>query len=155
MSKITIQPKNPLDVLPEEVEELAEAIRVSHPKYKVQIKANRLRGYGVTWYEVIEIAVVSGLTEEVVRYIGKLAVGWARERFKKKQSGRPKAITILGPKGEVLKSLVLKNAADEPEDHTKAAINIEEIARKYRKTSFFAATYQGLRSRVKLLLKRH
>jgi hypothetical protein len=145
MGKIIIQPKNPLDVTPEEVEKLAKAIRVSYPKYKVQVKVNKLRGYGVTWYEVIEIAVVSGLTEEIIRYITKLAVGWARERFKQKQSGRPKAITIFGPKGEMLKSLVLKNATDEPEDTTEEGIHIVEIVKKYRKAPFWGAAHQRLK----------
>jgi hypothetical protein len=117
--KIIVRPKNPLDIMPEEAEELAKAIRVSCPKYKVQVRINGYKGYAVTWYEVIEIAVVSAVTEEVIRRIGKVAVDWARKRFKQKQSERPKAITIFGPKGEVLKSLVVKNATDEPEDRTK------------------------------------
>jgi hypothetical protein len=149
--KIIVRPKNPRDIVPEEAEELAKAIRVCCPKYKVQVKINGYKGYAVTWYEVIEIAVVSGLTGEVVRLISEVAIDWARERFKQKQSGRPKAITIFGPKGEVLKSLHLKNAIDEPEDTTKEGIKIEEIARKYRKAPFWETTYQRLKRTVSKL----
>jgi hypothetical protein len=149
--KIIVRPKNPRDIVPEEAEQLAKAIRVCCPKYKVRVKINGYKGYAVTWYEVIEIAVVSGLTGEVVRLISKVAIDWARERFNQKQSGRPKAITIFGPKGEVLKSLTLKNATDEPEDTTKEGIDIEEIAKKYRKALFWKTTCQRLRRTVSKL----
>lgn len=155
MSKIIVRPKNPRDIVPEEAEELAKAIRVCCPKYEVQVKINGYRGYAVTWYEVIEIAVVSGLTGEVVRLISKVTINWARERFKQKESGRPKAIVIFGPKGEVLKSLHLKNATDEPEDTTKQGIDIEAIAKKYRKALFWETACQRLRRIVyKLRLRK-
>jgi hypothetical protein len=147
MSKIIIQPKNPLDIIPEEAEELAKAIRVSYPKYKVQVRIDGYKGYAVTLYQVIAIAVLGAVTEEIIKQIVKLAVDWARERFKQKQSTRTTSITIYGPKGEVLKSLVVKNATDEPEDETKEAIRTEEIAKKYRRLPF----YQRLRGRVSKL----
>ena len=145
--KIIIQPKNPLDIIPEEAEDLAKAIRVSYPKYKVQVKINGYKGYAVTLYQVITIAVLGAVTEEIIKQIVKLAVDWARERFKQKQSARTTSITIYGPKGEVLKSLVVKNAIDEPEDRTKEAVETEEIAKKYRKLT----TCQTLRRRVSKL----
>jgi hypothetical protein len=151
MSKIIIQPKNPLDLRPEEAEELAKAIRVSYPKYKVQVKINGYKGYAVTLYQVITIAVIGAVTEEIIKQIVKLAVDWARERFKQRQSARTTSITIYGPKGEVLKALVVKNATDEPEDTTKEAIETEEIARKYRKLSSKETTCQRLRRRVSKL----
>lgn len=149
--KIIIQPKNPLDIIPEEAEELARAIRVSYPKYKVQVKINGYKGYAVTLYQVITIAVLGAVTEGIIKQIAKLAVDWARERFKQKQSARTTSITIYGPRGEVLKSLVVKNATDEPEDETKEAISTEEIAKKYRKAPFWETTYQRLRRTVSKL----
>jgi len=131
MSKIVIQAKNPLDVLPDEIEELAEAIRITCPRCKVQVKANGYKGYAVTWYEVVEIAVISGVTQEVIRYISKAAIDWARERFKQKQPGRPKSITIFGPKGKVLKSFTVKNATEEIEDETEKTSGYEELREKY------------------------
>jgi hypothetical protein len=148
MTKIIIQPKNPLDLIPEEAEELAKAIRVSYPKYKVQVKTNGYKGYAVTLYQVITIAVLGAATEEIIKQIVKLSVNWARERLKQKRSART---TIYGPKGEVLKSLVVKNATDEPEDTTRGAIEIEEIAKKYRKAPFWETTYQRLRRTVSKL----
>lgn len=156
MTKIIIQPKNPLDITPEEAEELAKAIRVSYPKYKVQVKINEYRGYAVTLYQVITIAVLSAVTEEIIKQIIKLSVDWARERFKQIQSARATSITIYGPKGEVLKSLVVKNATDESEDETKEAISTEEIAKKYRKAPFWETTYQRLKKTIsKLWLRQH
>jgi hypothetical protein len=156
MSKIIIQPKNPLDLKPEEAEELAKAIRASYPKYKVQVKINGYKGYAVTLSQVITIAILGAVTEEIIKQIVKLAVDWARERFKQKRSARSTSITIYGPKGEVLKSLFVKNATDEPKDTTKEAIETEEIAKKYRKLPSKETTYQRLRRRVsKLWLRKH
>jgi len=132
MSEIIIQPKNPLDLTPEEAEELAKAIRISYPRYKVQVKIDGYKGYAVTLYQVITVAVLAAVTEEIVKQIVKLSVDWARERFKQNRSARTTSIMIYGPKGEVLKSLVVKNATDEPEDRTEEDIGIEEIAKKYR-----------------------
>ena len=151
MNKITIQTKNPAVITPEEAEKLAEAIRISYPEYEVQVEINEYEGYAVTWYEVIKIAVVSGVVEEITKQIIKLAVDWARERFKQKQSVRPTSITIFGPKGEVLKSLVVKNATDEPGDETEKISEYEEIGKKYRKLASKETTCQRLRRRVSKL----
>jgi hypothetical protein len=40
-------------------------------------------------------------------------------RFKKKESKRSVYIPIYGPDGKIVKSVVVKNATDEPEDRTK------------------------------------
>jgi hypothetical protein len=121
----------------------------------VQVKINGYKGYAVTLYQVITIAVLGAATEEIIRQIVKVSVDWARKRFKQKQSARTTSITIYGPKGEVLKSLVVKNTTDEPEDETEEAVRTEEIAKKYRKAPFGETTYQRLRRRVsKLWLRR-
>jgi hypothetical protein len=151
MNKIIIEPKNPLDLTPEEAEELAKAIRISYPKYEVQVKSNGYRGYGVTLYQVITITVLGAVTEEIIKQIVKLSIDWARERLKQKRSARTTSITIYGPKGQVLKSVVVKNATDEPEDETEEAIRTQEIARKYRKAPFWQNTCQRFRKRVSRL----
>lgn len=154
MSKIIIQPKNPADITPREAEKLAKAFRTAYPKYKMQVESNKgyaLTSYAVTLYEVLTIVVVSAAAKEIVQQVIKLTVDWARERFKQKQSARTTSITIYGPKGEVLKSLVVKNATDEPEDRTKEAIETEEIAKKYRKAPFWETTYQRFKRRVSKL----
>ena len=154
MDKIIIQPKNPADITSGEAEKLAKAFRTAYPGYEVQVEIVEIHpcdGYAVTWYEVISIAVVSGLAVEITKQIIKLAVDWARERFKQKQSRRPTSITIYGPKGEVLKSLVVKNATDEPEDETEKISKYEEIRKEYRKLPSKETTYQRLRRRVSKL----
>jgi hypothetical protein len=151
VSKIIIQPKNPLDLTPEEAEELAKAIRVSYPEFKVQVKTDGYKGYAVTLYQVITITLLVAVTEEIVKQIVKLSVDWARDRLKHKQSARTTSITIYGPKGEVLKSLVVKNVTDEPEERTEETAHIEEIAKKYRKAAFWKTTCQRVRRTVSKL----
>ena len=84
-------------------------------------------GLGITWFEILRIALMGGafgagklFTEEVVKKIADVAVDWAQERFKgrKKKSKRPVYVAIYGPDG-VVKSIVMKNATDEPEDRTE------------------------------------
>jgi len=148
MRKIIVEPNNPLDIVPEEAEELAKAIRVSYPKYRVQVRISGYRGYAVTLCEVIAIWVAATVTEELIKQVVKIAVDWARERFRQKQSARTTSITIYGPKSELLRSIVVKNATDEPEDRTKEDINMHEIATRYRKTPFWESAYQRLRRMV-------
>src|SRR4030042_501525 len=83
MNEIIIQPKNPLDLTPEEAEELAKAIRISYPRYKVQVKIDGYKGYAVTLYQVITVAVLAGVTEEIAE---KYRGGRANE-FEKKRLG--------------------------------------------------------------------
>jgi len=148
MRKIIVEPNNPLDIVPEEAEELAKAIRVSYPKYRVQVRISGYRGYAVTLCQVIAIWVAATVTEELIKQVVKIAVDWARERFRQKQSARTTSITIYGPKSELLRSIVVKNATDEPEDRTKEDINMHEIATRYRKTPFWESAYQRLRRMV-------
>lgn len=116
MKKIVIEPKNPLSVKPEEVQELAEEIRSLYPSYEITVEGEGYSGYAVTFYEVINIWVIGPASGALILEITKLSIKWARKRFSQKgKENRPKSITIYGPKGDVLKQIVLKNAIDEPE----------------------------------------
>jgi hypothetical protein len=116
MKKIIIEPKNPLDVKPKDVQELAEEIRSFYPNYKVVIEGKGYSGYAVTWWEVVNIWVIAPISGLPIEQIVKLSIKWARQRFTKEgKEKRPKSITIYGPKGDILKSIVLKNVIDEPD----------------------------------------
>jgi len=133
VNKIIIEPKNPLVITPEEAEELAKAIRASYPKHKVRVESSGYTGYAVTLYEVLNIWLLTTIGKQIIEQITKLAIEWARQRFKKQgKYPSPKSITIYGPHEEVLISFVLKNATDDPEDRTKEHRETEEIARRYR-----------------------
>lgn len=118
---IQLKPANPLDVEPEELIGLAEEIRMIEPGYEVEIPPPEyMKGVGVTWWEVVRIYVPwhdmqTTAVSIVLTKIGDATVTWMRERFKKKP-GRPKVVTIYGPKGKVLKTIALKTADGEPED---------------------------------------
>lgn len=119
MNQIIIQPKNPLDLKPEELEELAELIRSSYPQYDVLIEAGEgYSGYAVTLFEVLGIWIMAPITGKIVEQVTKLAIDWARQRFHKKNSTRGKSITIYDSQGGELKSIVIKSPMDEPEDRT-------------------------------------
>jgi pimeloyl-ACP methyl ester carboxylesterase len=55
--EIELRPQNPLDLRPEELEDLAAAVRFALPDYRVRVVAIEPRGYGVTWWEVLHITV--------------------------------------------------------------------------------------------------
>ncbi len=140
MSVIRIAPANPLDLRPEDVEDLAEDLREAG--YQVEIDAEiRQRGYGVTWYEVLTVAIPAAIA------IGQAMTSitrWAWDRLKKQEdeqrreyeeeeakkprrggrrrkwepNPRHKHVTIYGPDGEVLRELIYKKSGEEPEDVT-------------------------------------
>ena len=120
MKKIIIEPKNPLDVKPEDLQGLAEDIRSLYPDYDIKIEEGRgYKGYALTWWECVLIWVAFRASEALIDQIVKLAVDWARERFTKSgKEKRPKSIKIFGPDGYLVITVVLKNATDEPEIRT-------------------------------------
>ena len=105
-----------------EVEELVQSLRSAFPEYNVQLaEHNESVGKGFTLFEVLRIYVSSKATEIVIDNIMKISINWARKRFAKPHHEHSqKYIALYGPDGEVLKTIVLKNATDEPEDRTEA-----------------------------------
>jgi hypothetical protein len=124
---IIVRTMNPSDITMEEAEQVAQAIRALNPNCEVRVRAHLTEGKGITWFEILSITLGAGawatklLAEDTAKEIAKRAVDWARERFKGRRSNsrRPVYIPIYGPDGQVLKSVVVKNATDEPEDRTE------------------------------------
>lgn len=115
MKQIVLQPKNPNDIKPEELEGFAGAIRSAYPEYNIRVEAGEgYKGYAVTFYEVLTVWILSSISKQLLDRITALAVDWARERFIDKPR-RPKSITIYDAKGNPLKSITLKNPTDNPE----------------------------------------
>ena len=138
---IIIRTANPNDITLDETEEIAKAVRGLNLNCDVQVVGKEREGYGVTLFEVLRISLVSGVAfgmgkafaEEVAKKIADIVVEWARERFRgrKSASKRPVYVAIHGPAGTV-KSLVIKNATDEPEDRTEKDQQLERDLRARR-----------------------
>lgn len=136
MDRIIIQTKNPRDITFEEADELAQEIRSLDLKWDVRVISGKQVGYGVTWSEILHIWLPTAgviVMTEIIHEITKLAIKWARQRFKKEGPSirpRPVYVAIYGPDGKVLKSVVIKNATDEIEDHTEADRESQESIKK-------------------------
>ena len=129
MSRITIRCRNPKDVTLDEVEVLAQAIRKLLPGQDVEVlgKDQQEGAYGITWFQIVDIvlpfagAAGALAAKEVIQQITKAGIDWARSRFKSKGHPKPRPvyIPIYGPDGKIVKSVVINNASDEPEDRTE------------------------------------
>lgn len=148
MSEIVLQPANPLDLRPEDLEELAQDIREAATDYEVRIAGDEIvdpRRRGVTWWEVLTVWLPAASDNLGLVIVIAQAVAWARRRLKKEQaeqvrqheeelakrtrrrgrkpvarvSHRPKYIEILGPSGEVLKAVLIEDPENEPKDITQ------------------------------------
>lgn len=137
MPQILIQPGNPYDLQAEDLEDLVEAIREIYPDNEIRLAYNDQVGHQVTLYEVVTVWIPAASDNAALLLLVGQAVAWAIRRFRGEEQEqndqgdetqaseidiqykyRPKSITILGPTGEVLKSLVVHSPHDEPEDIT-------------------------------------
>lgn len=113
---ILIEPQNPLDLRPEDLQDLISAIQEIAPSYDVRLAYLDNEAVGVTFHEVLHIWLLSApFTAPLLTEITKLGTGWLRERFKK-YPNRPKSLVIYGPNNKPLKGVVLKHINEEPED---------------------------------------
>lgn len=124
---IVINSASARDILPGETEAIARAVQKLNKDFEVKVEDHKQTGTFVTWFEVLRITLVGGafglgktFSEEIVKRIADIVVEWARERFKRQNSNSPRPVylAISGPDG-LLKSLVIKNCVDEPEDLTE------------------------------------
>lgn len=130
MQTILLQPVNPQDLQAEDLRDLADAIRKLDHGYEVQIAYYDQIGHRVTWEEALTIWLPVAANVATVGAIVAQFIAWAHQRCKKEESEqvenervqyRPKSVTILGPDGNVLKNITIRNPNQEPEDHTVEA----------------------------------
>lgn len=125
--RIILQPRD-ARIDSKEAQELAELIRTLNPEYRVDVSTSPEQiGKGIIYYEIVYIWIVAGsaifvgkFVEKFAEELAKIAVQWARDRFKKKGKGFPTCIDIYGPNGKVIKSVVVKGDTQEVEEQTKA-----------------------------------
>lgn len=139
MPQVLIQPGNPLALEARDLEDLIGAIADLDSTYEVKVVSRDQVGHQVTLWEVLTIWLPDVLNNpETYESLMRVAIGWVYQRFEKKQKEqnaqaasdsksesptpyRPKSVTILGPNGEVLKSVVVRSPHEDPEDDTAAA----------------------------------
>jgi hypothetical protein len=129
LKPITIRSRNPNVITLDKAEEVAQTIRTLLPNYDVEVvgKEQEDRIYSVTYFRIVDIVLPFATTvglifrKKLTEEITRVAVEWARAWFKKRRGSvqRPVNIPIYGPNGKIVKSVVVKNATDEPEDHTE------------------------------------
>jgi hypothetical protein len=120
MSQNAVIIRSKKDVPAVEMEEIAQAIRGLNLDCDVQVDITERAGYGVTWFKVLHIALEGGIftgtavASAAAKKIAEAVIDWAGKQFTK--SKRPVSVSIYGPDGEVLKSVVVK--PDGVEDRT-------------------------------------
>lgn len=123
---IVIHSASARDILPIETKAIAEAVKKLNHNFEVKAEVRERTG-PETWFEVLQITLLGeafgqGTTflEEMVKKIGDIVIEWAYQRFagRRSNSSRPVYVAISGPSG-LMKSLVIKNGVDAPEDHTE------------------------------------
>lgn len=125
---IVVRTRNPLDITPDEAAEIAARIRSLNLDGEVRVEEQEREDRGLTWFEFLYITLAFKVgrivVEEAAKKITDIVVDWARQRFRGRKSGskRPVYLEIhvrddLGER--VVKSIVIKNATDEPEDRTE------------------------------------
>jgi hypothetical protein len=125
---IVVRPLNPLDITPDEAEEIAARIRGLDLDSEVRVEEQEREYRGLTWLELLTVTLAfkaGGIVvDEAAKKIAGIVVDWARQRFRGRKSGskRPVYLEIhaRGDLGDrVMKAVVIKNATDEPEDRTE------------------------------------
>jgi hypothetical protein len=125
---IVVRTLNPLDVTPDEAEEIAATIRSLNLDSEVRVEEQERGDRGLTWFEILHITLAFTVgrvvVDEATEKVTDIVVEWARQRFLGRKSGskRPVYLEIhvrndLGAR--VMKAIVIKNATDEPEDRTE------------------------------------
>jgi hypothetical protein len=125
---IVVRTQNPLDITPDEAEEIAATIRGLNLDGDVRVEEQEREDRGLTWFEILHITLAFKVgrvgVDEATEKIADIVVDWARERFRGRKSGsrRPVYLEIrvrddLGAR--VVKAIVIKNAKDEPEDRAE------------------------------------
>jgi hypothetical protein len=119
---IVLEPQNPNDLTPEKLQSLVDALKAASREVSVEFAHREQRGYGVTWWEVLNVwikdpAVVGGVagaaSAKVVEKLVEVVIDWLKRRHSDKATKkRPKIVTILDHEGNVLKSVELQ--ADSP-----------------------------------------
>lgn len=113
-----LETSNPLDVTPQDLEDLAELLEAVEPQASIEIGYEDQYGSGVTGHEVLYFWIPGADALRDGLYVAMItaAVGWLKERFKRKHSGhRVKSLTVYDAStGKPLQTWVLRDSESEP-----------------------------------------
>ena len=123
MLTITLRPKDPNDVAPEELEPLAAELRAAilklAPDVVVRVDAEgEEHRIGVTFLEIVHWVIdgtggVASLVAIHQALKGK-AKEWLKKRSAEKADRRPRIVSIYGPDGSEISRVTLDDGDDEP-----------------------------------------
>lgn len=139
MTQVFLVPRNPLDLRPEKLEPLIDQIKELENGLTVSIRTVPQRGYGVTWWEVLEIVIIyvgaKGLDAAVGHPIQLLldkitekVRDWYQRRRAEEGNTRPLSLTFRDEEGRALRSVEMQES-DDVEKGTKKKRTTKERAR--------------------------
>jgi len=122
---VTIEPANPFDLQDDELAPLL--VELGQQDVRVSVVRRPETGYGVTWWEVInvwvDISEVLGGTVAALDLL-RIIVEWTRRRWQRDKDDRPDAVPrprsviLYGPDGRAIKSVLIDEPHGEPEEQT-------------------------------------
>jgi hypothetical protein len=117
-NSVLLESNNPLDVTPEDLDDLAELLEAAEPESSVEIGYEDQYGAGVTGHEVLYFWIPNAEALRDGLYVGMITatLAWLRGRFKRKYSERrTKTLTVYDAStGKPLRAYVLKESESEP-----------------------------------------
>jgi hypothetical protein len=118
MEEILVEPGWPQDIKPADLIDLREAIAELDPGFQVAIAYEDQKGAGVTFWEVVFIWLpASAVGPLILEKALDVGVNWLQRRFDHPHSERrPKSLHILGPNGEVLRTVNIERRDATPEE---------------------------------------
>lgn len=136
MSRIVLQPLNPLAIPPEDLQDLAEEISRVDSAVHVEYGHTRSVGYAVTPVEGVLIWISLGVSQYALEKILDYTLTWIRRRYRRQEQelrereperkdplpSQQKYVEILGPDGRVIRQVFLRDANAQPEDTTALTV---------------------------------
>jgi hypothetical protein len=115
-----LETNNPLDVTPEDLEELADLLEEAVPQSSIEIGYEDQFGAGVTGHEVLLFWVPNAESLRDNLYAATIVAGiaWLRQRFKlRHKESRAKSLTVYDAStGMPLQTWILRDAESEPDE---------------------------------------
>lgn len=115
--ELIVTSKNPHDISPDELKDLAAQIRAEDPALQVRTQVREERGYGVTPYEVVQVIADLGGAAAALGGVGKalqVSVRWTQSRWQRdrldhpQRDPRPRTLQLIdGPTGRVRRSVTI------------------------------------------------
>lgn len=114
MTRITLDPGNPLDFTEADLQALAEELRRQDPALDVEVRIRPEHGYGVTLTEVLRVIVdAAGVAADVggTLAFADIVIEWAKARWRKDRDDHPdsepreRAVIIYDADGRPLRTV--------------------------------------------------